>query len=88
MSPAREIYDAFQDAAKTRRNRKDWIEFERAAVFNAAADYCTRRGIAPVTIEQVMRSETSATGHSDYGAKWAYGIAREIERNASEGSRK
>lgn len=72
--PARTIYDAFQDEASKRKDRKDWIEKERERVWSTARDCAQQYGYKVPTMEEVQRAETLACGHTDYGAKWAYGI--------------
>jgi hypothetical protein len=72
--PARTIYDAFQDEAKKRKDQADWIEKERQRVWAASRDCSQMYGLKVLTLEDVRRAENLACGHTDYGAKWAYGI--------------
>lgn len=76
-SPAREIYDAFQEESKNRADRStiDWILAEREAVWKAARDYALKHKLTVPTIKDIEQAELSACGHTDYGAKWAYGIS-------------
>lgn len=52
-----------------------WLKAERNAVFRAAHDYAMLRGLKLVSMDEVERQEKLAMGHSDYGAKWARGVA-------------
>lgn len=72
--PARTIYNAFQDEATKRKDQNDWIEKERQRVWVTARDCVQMYGLKVLTIEEVQRAENLACGHTDYGAKWAYGI--------------
>ncbi len=78
FQPAQRIYDAFQDEAKKRKDRDDWIEQERLRVFREARDFAQENGLSFPTLEQVKECESYAMGHVDYGAKWAYGVAELI----------
>lgn len=75
--PARSIYDAFQREAAKRERKKfeDWTKDEIAAVHLAAVTYAAKHNLVSPTIEQVTRVESYASGHTDYGAKWAYAVA-------------
>ena len=79
-NPARAIYDAFQAEAAKRPGRsvEEWIEAERQAVWRAACAGARERGCRPPTIEEVERCEQYACGSTDYGSKWAYGIAAAV----------
>jgi hypothetical protein len=82
--PSRTIYDAFQREAKKRDDCpvESWILNERMAVFNAALEWCKTKGLKPISIDDVKYAEDKAYGSSDYGSKWAYGIADAIsEKN-------
>jgi hypothetical protein len=50
------------------------------AVWRAAREYSEKHGLRVPTMEEIERAETSAYGHVDYGAKWAYGVARHMRR--------
>lgn len=85
--PARTIYDAFQAEAAKRHERptfSDWAQREREAVWRAARDYAQQHGLAVPTMDQVRDSEQYALGHVDYGAKWAYGVARAMEQQEAK----
>ena len=75
--PAKSIYDAFQKEAEHRDGRhwSEWQDAERVAVWNAARTYAKANGLPVLTLEEIQRAETSACGHSDYGAKWALHIS-------------
>lgn len=78
--PARTLYDVFQEEAAHRKGRsvEEWQRAERLAVWKAARDYAQQHGLRVPTMEDVEQAETCASGHVDYGAKWAYGIAESI----------
>ncbi|UQS88779.1 hypothetical protein M5C90_24815 [Pseudomonas chlororaphis subsp. piscium] len=78
--PARTLYEAFQAEAAKRAGRavEQWLASERDAVWKAARDYAQQHGLQVPTLEAVQRAEQSACGHVDYGAQWAYGVARAI----------
>ena len=80
--PARSIYDALLNEAEKREGREpeEWQQAERMAVWRAARDYAEAHGLIVPTWEQVIESEHSATGHVDYGAKWAYGVTSAMQR--------
>lgn len=77
FEPSRTLYDALQAEAIKRKNREwpEWHEAELRAMHNAACDYATAHGLSAPTYQQVCEAEQQATGHTDYGAKWAYYIA-------------
>ncbi|MGE0769866.1 MAG: hypothetical protein AB7L90_25790 [Hyphomicrobiaceae bacterium] len=75
--PARSIYDAFQ-AEATHRIQRPWPdchEAEVAAVWRAARDYAQQHGLRVPTLAEVRRVERSASGHIDYGSKWAHYVS-------------
>ena len=76
--PASLIYDAFQAEASHRKGRciGKWINAERYAVWRVARDWAEQHGRKVPTLDEVQLEERCAMGHIDYGAKWAYGIAR------------
>jgi len=77
MEPASLIYDAFQKEAEKRDGREfdEWLNAERQAVFDAAKAYAEKHGLTAPTMTQVIARERLAEGHTDYGAKWAIGVA-------------
>lgn len=85
--PARTIYDAFQEEALLRDGRSvaQWSDAEVQAVWRAARDYAQQHDLVIPTLEQVIRAEQSARGHVDYGAQWAYQVARAMRVVAVEG---
>jgi hypothetical protein len=78
--PARTIYDAFQKEAEKRDGMDvdDWILAEREAVWKAARDYAQQHGMRIPTMEEVERAEDQACCHTDYGLKWAIGVAEKM----------
>jgi len=78
--PAKKIYEAFMEEAKNRSffSVDEWIANERIAVLKAANKYCVENNLKQVTVEEVMKAENNAYGHSDYAAKFAIGVAEII----------
>lgn len=78
--PARTIYDTLQAEALRRPGRSvdEWVEAERNAVWAASRDYAQKHGLSVPTIKAVQMAEQSACGHTDYCAKWAYGVAEAL----------
>ncbi len=76
--PAKTIYDAFQLEASERSGRTvaDWQDAEKQAVWRAARDYAQQHGLRIPTIADVEHADLLAAGHTDYGAKLAYGVAQ------------
>lgn len=76
--PALTLYKAFQAEAKFRGGRsfEQWNKAEIGAVWRAARDYAQAHDLRVPTIAQVEECERYASGSVDYGAKWAYQIAR------------
>lgn len=79
--PARTLYDAFQEEAAKRKGRsvEEWLDAEMQAVWAAARDYAQQHGLRVVRLSEVADARSSASGHVDYGAKWAYGIAERMK---------
>lgn len=75
--PARTLYDAFQAEAGKRAGRsvEEWSVAEAGAVWSAARDYAQQQGLAVPTMAQIESAELLARGHTDYGSKWAHGVA-------------
>ena len=75
------IYDAFQKEATKRDGRKveEWQRKEIEAVFNAASAFAEKHGIPAPSMTDVEETERLASGHTDYGAKWAYGLEQRME---------
>ena len=76
FDPARSIYDAFQREATKRKGRTpaEWQTAELQSVLAAANEWASRMGCVPLTMRQVAIAESTAVGHADYGAKWAYRV--------------
>lgn len=75
--PAQAIYKAFEKESRKRPNYDDhsWIEAERDAVLKASHEIAEKMGLKKPTLEEIKKAENFASGHSDYGKKWAYGVA-------------
>lgn len=61
-------------------NRRDnpglrWIHSERMAVLNAANDWAVKHNGHTVSLDDVIRVESSASGHVDYASKFALHVA-------------
>ena len=82
--PAQLLYDAFEAEAKKRPGRPlgVWIREEREAVWRAARDWAQQNGKPVPTMEMVKNAETYACGHTDYGAKWAYTLVEEMQKQS------
>ncbi|ODP35165.1 hypothetical protein A9762_12345 [Pandoraea sp. ISTKB] len=78
--PARGIYDALLREASKRmgRSTEEWISAERDAVLREAIFQAQKLGRPAPSLDDVERAERAALGHSDYIAKWAYGVAAAI----------
>jgi hypothetical protein len=74
--PARSIYDAFQSEARHRKGREfaEWNRAEILAVYIEANRCAYIYNLRAPTMDDVIMAERCASGHVDYGAKWAYGI--------------
>jgi hypothetical protein len=85
--PARTIYDAFQAEAAKRHGRTvpQWLQAEREAVWSRARDAAQQMGLRVPTMDDVERAERQASGHCDYGAKWAYGVVECMRKGAANG---
>lgn len=78
--PARTLYRAFQSEASKRPTRDVSVSLaeERRAVWSAARAYAQAHGLRIPTMQDVEITEWMAVGHTDYGAQWAYGLARRM----------
>lgn len=78
--PARTLYDAFIAEAAKRKGRPlaEWLEAEPVAVWQAACTYARQHALKAPTLEDVKEAERYARGSADYGAKWAYVLARKM----------
>lgn len=74
--PALSIYKAFSVEAAKRDGREfqQWHTSEINAVHKEAVSQAQKRGLKVPTLENVKRAEVNASGSTDYGAKWAYGV--------------
>lgn len=75
--PARSLYKALKQEMTNRDKCKglEWIDNERNAIFNTAMKISEGSNYRTPTLEDVVRAEISARGHTDYTAKFAYGVA-------------
>ena len=82
LQPAKTIYDAFQTESKNRQGRSfdEWTQAERNSVWKSAHNNAQKFGLRPPTMADVRKAEISALGHSDYGAKWAYGVVKTMNQ--------
>lgn len=80
--PALTLYKAFQAEAKFRNERsfEQWSQAEIEAVWRAARDYAQANNIRVPTVEEVAECERYALGSIDYGAKWAFQVARLLSK--------
>ena len=64
---------ALLDEAAHRRGRRfdEWSVAEAKAVWAAARDFAQQHGLRVPLLEDVVRVERQASGHSDYSSKWA-----------------
>lgn len=78
--PAQMIYDAVLKEAEKRRgvDPRVWIQHERENVWRLARDYALQNGLTVLSLEEVERAELVACGHTDYAAKWAYGVSQRL----------
>ena len=81
--PARRIYDAFQDEGRKREGRtfNEWHSAEKNRVWAEARDYAQENNLNVPTMRQIEDVERYASGHADYGSKWAYGVSRLLATN-------
>lgn len=57
----------------------EWVAFERQAMLFQVNRERGALGKSPVTVEDVLRVEGRAVGHSDYARKFAIGCADLVE---------
>lgn len=83
--PARTIYDALVDEAEHRDDRTsdEWQEAELYAVWDTARDYAQQHDLRIPTMADVKMVERQASGHTDYAAKVAYGVAATMTRKTA-----
>ena len=79
--PARTIYDAFDLESRFRKGRsvEQWKTRELNAVASATRAYCDKHGFFPPTLDEIIEASEQASGHVDYCAKWAFGIADRLK---------
>ncbi len=80
--PSLTLYKALEAECRLRcgRDFKTWLSAECHAMLNAAWKYADAHGLRRPTLEEVMRQEKLAYGFADYAAKWAYGVAKLMEK--------
>ena len=62
------------------RALEEWIEAECTGVHQECRRQAESRGLKVPTIEEVAAAERYARGSIDYGATWAYQLARMMTR--------
>ena len=80
----RELHELLCSEADQRDQREGitWIKIERQAMCDAVNRHRARLRKAPVAVEDVERVETSASGHTDYGTKFALYCTELVENRA------
>ena len=75
--PAQMIYDEILLKAKKRKGVDPdvWIVAERQNVWRIARNYAQQHGWRVPSLADIERAERNACGHTDYAAKWAYGVS-------------
>jgi len=63
----------FDEEAKQREGRKDWIKEEAEAMLTSVNTARLNRGKQPLTLERYELMEQCCVGHSDYHSKIALG---------------
>lgn len=72
LRPLRDrLLQSLSKAQEQRRQREDWIEYERNSMFDAVTRERTLLGKGPISMELVERAESMACGHVDYSSKFA-----------------
>jgi hypothetical protein len=79
---AAKLYYVFTKESKFRKGKdfSEWNESEIRAVWNEAKKIAIRLGKHEPSIEMIRQEEISASGHSDYGRKWAVNVFYRIEQ--------
>ncbi|MFD8609754.1 hypothetical protein [Streptomyces sp. NPDC059631] len=49
-----------------------WVSFERARMHETVNEIRAEHGLPPVPLEEILRVEQQAVGHSDYSQKFAF----------------
>ena len=80
--PARSIYDVFQNEARKRKGRTvgQWQSAELAAVYFQSVVQASKFGLKIPSIQDIETAERCASGHTDYGSKWAYGVVDAMKK--------
>ena len=78
--PAQRIYDRILVESEYRDD--NYPAKLRLGVWQEAMDYALEKCLNPLSLEEVIRSERVALGHTDYAAKWAYRVAELLSEKA------
>ena len=84
---AAKFREVLYEAASQRRERDDivdgpegpemlWAVYERGCMHGAVTIERAARGLPPVPLDDILRVERPARGHSDYAAQFAWGCAQ------------
>lgn len=57
------------------REELAWVIYERQRMLDAVNELRAKAASSPVTLDAVIRAETTACGHSDYTSKFAIACA-------------
>ncbi|MEH0657717.1 hypothetical protein QA860_08220 [Streptomyces stelliscabiei] len=61
----------------------EWAAFERARMHETVNEIRAERDLPPVSVEEIVRGERMAVGHSDYSLKFAFYCAELAERQSA-----
>jgi hypothetical protein len=50
----------------------EWVAYERTRMHETVNEIRTERGLPPLPVEDIIRVEWMAVGHSDYSSKFAF----------------
>jgi len=59
----------------------EWNKAEIGVVWAVARDYAQKNGLRVPTLKEIEETEVQASGHCDYGTKWAFGVRDLLERS-------
>jgi hypothetical protein len=73
---AAKLYDAFARESKHREGKEFevWNDMEIKAVWREAKKIAKALNKPEPTLQMIKQEESSASGHSDYGHKWAINV--------------
>lgn len=66
-----ELLEVLTKLQEERPRRKDWVEFERQSMFHAVNSRRILMSKKVVSMDDFMKAERLAVGHSDYSSKFA-----------------